>query len=231
MTELPLVSYFVAGFLISLAVAVVILTVRTLRPLLRNGGTRSDTPKPTSSKEQAPSNLAQPLREMVPQPERDQITDPAPSERREVQLRADRLMTESELCFYKYLHGITQGEWIIGVKLPLKTVFKHMARLDEPLHKMYHYGHVDFLLLDPLSSLPVLAIELDDWRHQLPVRQDRDQRKNELFQRAGLRLERVPVGERWDHETARKIKAALPNYRQNGHHTRSEWVNRSRFKA
>ena len=53
--------------------------------------------------------------------------------------------------------------------------------------------HVDFLLCNKDSLLPILCIELDDKSHELPDHQDRDNFKNKLFELVGLPLLRVKL--------------------------------------
>jgi very-short-patch-repair endonuclease len=53
---------------------------------------------------------------------------------------------------------------------------------------------VDFLIVDPKSLRPIVAIELDDKSHLTEKRERRDDVVNALCVAAGLRLVRVPGG-------------------------------------
>jgi hypothetical protein len=51
---------------------------------------------------------------------------------------------------------------------------------------------VDFLLCDPQTFQPIMAMELDDYSHQQARRQERDALVEEVFEAAGLPIVRVP---------------------------------------
>ena len=53
--------------------------------------------------------------------------------------------------------------------------------------------HIDFVLCDPRTLAPVLAVELDDASHAAPHRRQRDVLVNEVLRTVGLPLLRVPV--------------------------------------
>lgn len=52
---------------------------------------------------------------------------------------------------------------------------------------------IDFVLMDPATGAPVVAIELDDSSHLAPERIQRDMFVNSLFDEAGMPLCRLPV--------------------------------------
>jgi hypothetical protein len=60
---------------------------------------------------------------------------------------------------------------------------KHLSRLS--------CRHVDFLLCEPRTLKPLLAVELDDSSHKKPEAVAADRYKNELFTAAGLPLLRL----------------------------------------
>lgn len=88
-------------------------------------------------------------------------------------------------------------------KVPLSEVFQRREFLDKDLYTMYMNGHVDFLLLHPISWEPVAGIEIDDSTHQTPGGRERDKRKDYLFEQAKLPLRRFRVGEEWEVEGIR----------------------------
>ena len=53
--------------------------------------------------------------------------------------------------------------------------------------------HVDFVLCDPKTMQPRLAVELDDKSHSSPDRQERDEFVDSVFQIASLPLVHVPA--------------------------------------
>jgi hypothetical protein len=70
--------------------------------------------------------------------------------------------------------------------------------------------HLDFVLCDPVSTRPVLAIELDDRSHERADRVKRDEFVDAALREAGLALVRVRVSDAYaPAEIARQLLAAL----------------------
>jgi len=65
--------------------------------------------------------------------------------------------------------------------------------------------HVDFLLCEPLTTKPIVALELDDKSHQQKDRIDRDEFVNKLYEEIGLPVLRI---ERYNQEI---LKEKLQN--------------------
>ncbi len=61
--------------------------------------------------------------------------------------------------------------------------------------------HVDFLIWDVQENKIVLAIELDGKSHNSEKMQKRDEFVNKLYERIGVRLERVQVGDDFTKKT------------------------------
>ncbi len=110
-------------------------------------------------------------------------------------IKRQRLVTKAELRFYKSLQKAVQDDWAIfamvriadllrveaGVKNRRSWVSKILAK------------HIDFVLCDPGSLEPILAIELDDSSHQRKDRIARDDFVDEALESAELPILRVPV--------------------------------------
>lgn len=106
-----------------------------------------------------------------------------------------KLVTKSELRFYKSLNKAVQDDFEIfamvriadllrveqGVKNRRKWLNKILAK------------HIDFVLCDPGSLVPLVCIELDDPSHQRTDRVQRDIFVNEAFDSASLPLLRIPT--------------------------------------
>lgn len=58
---------------------------------------------------------------------------------------------------------------------------------------LHPWSHVDFLVYDTIGKLPVLGIEVDGWAFHRPgsLQSERDEVKNSVFRRAGLRMLRL----------------------------------------
>ncbi len=105
------------------------------------------------------------------------------------------LVTKAELRFYKALQKAVQDDWEIFAMVRVADLLRVEANVGKKrkwLNKILA-KHVDFVLCDPGSLEPQLAIELDDASHQRADRVERDIFMNEAFESAGLPLLRVPV--------------------------------------
>lgn len=105
------------------------------------------------------------------------------------------LVTKAELRFYKSLQKAVQDDWEIFAMVrvaDLIRVEKNAPKRRKWLNKILA-KHVDFVLCDPGTLEPQMAIELDDRSHERPDRIERDIFMNEAFESAGLPLLRVPV--------------------------------------
>lgn len=71
--------------------------------------------------------------------------------------------------------------------------------------------HIDFLLCNPVTTKPILAIELDDATHQRKDRKARDENVDAACKTAGLAILHVPAAMRYDSAAlANRIAAVLP---------------------
>ncbi len=118
-------------------------------------------------------------------------------------------LSPAERRFLEFLNKTVGEEYLIQTKIPLKDIIGRYGWLEKELHTMHKYGQVDFLLSDPKSMHPRLAIELDDKTHNRPDRQDADRRKQELLDRAKLPLVRIRVGDFWGEKERDSILNAL----------------------
>lgn len=110
-------------------------------------------------------------------------------------IRRENLITKSELKFYRVLKSCVQDDWEIFAMVriaDLIRVAKDTKNMRLWLNRILS-KHVDFVLCDPATLMPLLAIELDDKSHERPDRQERDRFVNEAFRSAGLPLLRIPV--------------------------------------
>jgi hypothetical protein len=112
----------------------------------------------------------------------------------------DSLLTPGEKPFYAVLREAVGPRFAIMVKVRLEDVLivPKMERGDEDARSKHWSArgfvksrHLDFLLCDPATLRPVLAIELDDESHQSQQARHGDDVKNKALQSAGLPLLRV----------------------------------------
>ena len=110
-------------------------------------------------------------------------------------LAREKLVTNSELRFYKSLRKAVHGDWQIFAMVRIAD----LLRVQEGVKNRRSWvnkilaKHIDFVLCESSTLKPVLCIELDDRSHQRKDRQERDEFVDEAFDSAGLPLLRVPV--------------------------------------
>ena len=108
--------------------------------------------------------------------------------------RKASLLTRNEGKLYSSLLRATGNDYQVMAKVRL---WDFIWLVNEPPDRKEHLGrlscrHVDFLLCEPQTLKPLLAIELDDSSHRNAYAQESDRYKNELFAAAGLPLLRLP---------------------------------------
>lgn len=108
----------------------------------------------------------------------------------------DYFLSNAEISFYHILRTISAERAMVLTKVSLGDLF-FVKSDDASKFRVYtnkiDRKHVDFLLCNPKSMIPFLAIELDDKSHQRKDRQERDEFIEQVFKAAKLPLLRVPV--------------------------------------
>jgi predicted RNA-binding Zn-ribbon protein involved in translation (DUF1610 family) len=108
----------------------------------------------------------------------------------------DDFLSPAEQNFYRLLQTATDGWATIAPKVSLGDLFSVKAG-DRSQNQIYRNKidrkHVDFLLFDPQTLMPILGVELDDSSHQRKDRQERDRFVDGVFAAAGLPIAHVPV--------------------------------------
>jgi len=119
----------------------------------------------------------------------------------------ERLVTKTELRFYRALQKAVMDDFDLFAMVRIADILqvhegaaKRRMWLNKILAK-----HVDFVLCDPATLQPRLAIELDDRSHERPDRQERDEFVDHAFESAGLRLLRIPVAKNYDLKELREL--------------------------
>lgn len=107
--------------------------------------------------------------------------------------RKASLFTRDERRFYEALRQAVGGRFLIFAQMRLIDLLElpEGAGGNPFWYAKVRYKHVDFVLCDPDTAGPVLAIELDGASHQSPVQRQRDAEKDAVLQQAGLPLLRV----------------------------------------
>lgn len=101
----------------------------------------------------------------------------------------DDFLTAAELSFYRVLTLGLDGSYFVCPKVNLADIFFVSGSYKKQSYRnKIDRKHVDFLLCDPTSMMPILGVELDDDSHGRRDRQDRDQFVDQVFEVAGLPL-------------------------------------------
>jgi hypothetical protein len=106
----------------------------------------------------------------------------------------DDFLSVTESSFYRVLLAVVGSRATICPKVGLRDVF-YVIRPNENATYMnkIKQKHLDFLLCDPKTMKPFLAIELDDASHAAPERIERDEFVDRVFKTAKLPLLHVPA--------------------------------------
>jgi hypothetical protein len=106
----------------------------------------------------------------------------------------DDFLSVTESSFYRVLMAVVGNRVTVCPKVGLRDIF-YVARPNENAAYMNQIKqkHLDFLLCDPKTIKPFLAIELDDASHARPERIERDEFVDRVFKTAGLPLLHVPA--------------------------------------
>jgi hypothetical protein len=106
----------------------------------------------------------------------------------------DDFLTPAEASFYRVLCATIGERQLIFPKVRLADLM--YASRQEGQYAAWqriNRKHVDFVLCDPQTVRPVLAIELDDRSHQRPDRVQRDAFVDQVFAAVKLPLVHVPA--------------------------------------
>jgi hypothetical protein len=126
--------------------------------------------------------------------------------------KTDHLLTPAERSFYEVLRRITGDDLRLFVKVRLADLVWLPHDIDNRQAHVNRVAakHIDFVLCDPRTLAPVLAVELDDSSHAARHRQQRDALVNEVLRTVGLPLLRVPVKRSYvPSEVADDIRSAV----------------------
>lgn len=121
----------------------------------------------------------------------------------------DDFLSIAEASFFHVLKNISGENVLICPKVSLADIF-YVTRPDinMPYYNKINRKHVDFLLCDPKTVKPYLAIELDDSSHTKADRIERDEYVDKVFEAAGLPLAHIPCRAAYNTDD---IRTALRN--------------------
>ena len=100
-------------------------------------------------------------------------------------------LTPAERRFFLALQTYIDGRLALFAKVNLRDVFKVSRSAGQETLSYFNRinrKHVDFLLCDRKTFLPLCGVELDDSTHQQAERRERDKLVDRVYDNAGLAL-------------------------------------------
>lgn len=125
----------------------------------------------------------------------------------------DNFLSAAELAFYRVLEQAVGQSYSINNKVRLWDVLYVPRRDDSRTYEnKISSKHIDFLLCNPTTMQPVLAIELDDASHNRKDRQDRDAFVDQACAAAGLPILHIKAARTYSiAEVQQQITSVLPS--------------------
>lgn len=112
-------------------------------------------------------------------------------------VRNKYLLTAAEYSFYKVLNQVIGPDRFALIKVRIADLVEVRDGLDRSAQtaarNRINKKHIDFVICDRVTCLPIVCIELDDRSHDRPVRQTRDDFVDAVFASIGLPLIRQPA--------------------------------------
>ncbi|KAA1258019.1 Topoisomerase DNA binding C4 zinc finger [Rubripirellula obstinata] len=129
----------------------------------------------------------------------------------------DNFLSAAELAFYRVLEQAVGETYSINNKVRLWDVLYVPRRDDSRTYEnKISSKHIDFLLCEPSTMQPVLAIELDDASHNRKDRQERDAFLDQALTAAGLAILHIKAARTYSiAEVGQQIASVLPGTASN----------------
>ena len=107
--------------------------------------------------------------------------------------KKDCIMTEAEHKCFNALEQAVGDRYYIFPQVHLPSILDHKIKGQKWVSAFFHISQksVDFVLCDKEKMSPILAIELDDWSHNRPDRQERDREVEQIFKDAHMPILRL----------------------------------------
>ncbi|WP_106768888.1 AAA domain-containing protein [Paenibacillus faecalis] len=106
------------------------------------------------------------------------------------------------------------GDFELGNQVLLMNLFPDLGRLNEEERRFVkHRSSVDFVIYHKLDKLPALAIEVDGFafHENNPKQLERDRKKEQIFKKFGLTLERFPTTGSGEEQRIRELLSSVLN--------------------
>jgi len=137
------------------------------------------------------------------------------TQRRKSFVKRDSLLTPAELRFYRVLLKAVPSGVSVFVKVRVLDILDVEARAWREYGAPASGMHVDFVIADAATAVPLLAVELDDKSHALPKAKKRDAFKDSAFASAEVPLLRITAARRYSEADLRaRIQAVRGRERE-----------------
>ncbi len=125
----------------------------------------------------------------------------------------DDFVSRAEASFFHTLRSVVEDQVLIFPKVNLADlVYAPRQQEQRSAWNRINRKHIDFVLCDPSTLQPVVAIELDDRSHQRQDRAQRDAFLDDVLRRAGLQLLRFPAGQSYNRQVLRtELSRVIPS--------------------
>lgn len=95
------------------------------------------------------------------------------------------ILTKSEQAFYKKLCNVASDAYLVEMQVALSSI---MNKISDQKYASELNRIIDFALIDRVTFMPVLLIELNDPSHNQKKRQERDAKVKALCDKAGIKI-------------------------------------------
>ena len=121
-------------------------------------------------------------------------------------------LSEAEISFFHVLKNMVSERLAIFPKVSMADVFSSSGPVINEQKPKLNHKHVDFLLCDPNSLKPVLAIELEDASYPESDQSENDEIFEAVFSASLLPLVKVQAQDSYNiSELARTFREAIEN--------------------
>lgn len=132
-------------------------------------------------------------------------------------VRSKFLLTAAEYSFYKVLNQVIGPDRITLIKVRVADLVEVRDGLDRSAQtaarNRINKKHIDFVICDRVTCVPLVCIELDDRSHDRPERQTRDAFVDAVFGTVGLPLIRQPAQRGYElPDLRRRLAEAVPAF-------------------
>ncbi len=125
----------------------------------------------------------------------------------------DDFVSRAEASFFHTLRSVVRDQVLIFPKVNLADLVYAPRQQDQrSARNRIDRKHVDFVLCDPATLRPIVAIELDDRSHQRQDRMQRDAFLDDVLRHAGLQLLRFPAGQSYSRQVLKtELSRVIPS--------------------